>query len=185
MYRSGKGGGCEGELRPAREIDHIYSVNTETWSKKPVKLEVFIISVCKFELRETSSSLPPPPRHTIGQNYRDREIVAQPSKGSNPGLGRTPVKSTIWSHDGQKDPFLIFGCLAPKIGKKSWRETFGTISVKVQSPSRLKFRKFDPRSHHKRTEPRFWSRVDQKHHLVACRSKRPIRNFRPWSGQNW
>ncbi len=35
-----------------------------------------------------------------------------------------------WSHDGQKDRFVIFGCGAPKMGKKSWRET---NSVKVRS----------------------------------------------------
>ncbi len=31
----------------------------------------------------------------IGPKYRDREIVARPSKGHNPGFGRTPVKGTI------------------------------------------------------------------------------------------
>ncbi len=52
------------------------------------------------------------------------------SKGPNACFGRTPVKSTIWSHDGQKDPFVIFGHGAPKMGKKSWRETIG---IKVRS----------------------------------------------------
>ncbi len=40
------------------------------------------------------------------------------------------VNSTIWSHDGQKDRFVIFGRGAPKMGEKSWRETIG---VKVRS----------------------------------------------------
>ncbi len=34
------------------------------------------------------------------------------------------------------------------------------------------------------TELRFWSHASQKHHLVTRRSKRPIRNFRPWDAQN-
>ncbi len=66
----------------------------------------------------------------------------------------------------------------PKRGKKSWREIFGTIGVKVRSRSRSKFRKFDSWSYLKRTESRFWSHAGQKHHLVTRWSKRPIRNFR-------
>ncbi len=90
--------------------------------------------------------------HTTGQKYQDREIIARRSKGSNPSFGSTPVKSTIWSQGDQKDRFVIFAHGALKMGKKSWRETFGTIGVKVWSLSRSKFRKFDPWSHHKRTE---------------------------------
>ncbi len=70
------------------------------------------------------------------------------------------------------------------MGNKSWRETFGTNGLKVLSLSRWKFWKFDPWSHLKRTESNFWSHIGQKHHLVARRSKRPIRNFWPWGGQN-
>ncbi len=57
------------------------------------------------------------------------------------------VKSTEigkQSHDGQKNRIVILGRGAPKISKKSWREIFGTIDVKVRSLSRSKFRKFDP-----------------------------------------
>ncbi len=59
-------------------------------------------------LSQTKESSPvgclkPSISRTIRQKYRDREIVARRSKGPNPGFGRTPVKSTIWSHDGQKD----------------------------------------------------------------------------------
>ncbi len=61
------------------------------------------------------------------------------SKRSNPGFGRTPVKSTIWSHADQKDRFVIFGLEAHKMGKQLWRETLGTIGVKVRSISSSKF----------------------------------------------
>ncbi len=61
-----------------------------------------------------------------------------------------------WSHNGQKDRFVISDHRAPKRGKKSWRETFGTIGVKVRSLSKSEFRKFDLWSHLKMTEPRFW-----------------------------
>ncbi len=83
--------------------------------------------------------------------------------------GRTPIKSTIWSHDGQKDRFVIFGHGAPKMGKKSWRETFGTIGVKIRSISRPKFWKFDPWSNLRRTKPRFWSTLDKSTiSMVSC-----------------
>ncbi len=55
------------------------------------------------------------------------------SKGPNPGFGRMLVKNTIWTHDGQKTRLVIFGRGAPKTGKKSWRETFGTTGVKFRS----------------------------------------------------
>ncbi len=64
--------------------------------------------------------LPPAPIYcNTGQKYRDRKIIAQWSKGPKPGLGCTLVKSIIWSHDGQKDRFVIFGRGAPKMGKNS------------------------------------------------------------------
>ncbi len=53
-----------------------------------------------------------------------------------------------------------------KMGKKSWRDTFGTIDIKVRSLSRSKFWEFDP-----------WSPAPQKdrtHVLVAHQSKAPI-----------
>ncbi len=78
-----------------------------------------------------------PISRTIGQKYRDREKVVRRSKGANQGFDRTPVKSTIWSHDGQKDRFVIFGRGAPKMGKKFWRETFGTIGVNIRSESEV------------------------------------------------
>ncbi len=31
----------------------------------------------------------------------------------------------FWSHDCQKDRFIIFGRRAPRMGNKSWRETIG------------------------------------------------------------
>ncbi len=146
----------------------------------PVKVLFFFILIATIP----SAYWFPPISRTIGQKYQDREIVARGSKGPNPGFGHTLVKSSIWSHAGQRDRFVIFGHGAPKMGKQSWRETFGTIIVKVRILSKSEFWKFDPRSHHKRTEPRFWSHAGQKHHLVARRSKRPNWNFRPWGGQN-
>ncbi len=115
----------------------------------------------------------------IGQKYRDGKIVAQRSKKPKTGFGRTTVKSTIWPYDGQRDQFLICGWCAPRMGKKPWGETFGTIGIKVQSLSVSKFRKFDPWPHHKRTEPRFLLHAGQRHHLVIRRSKSPIHNFPP------
>ncbi len=52
------------------------------------------------------------------------------------------------------------------MGKKSWRETFGTIIVKFRSFSRSKLREFDPWSHIKRTEPKFWSHTSQKNRFL-------------------
>ncbi len=60
----------------------------------------------------------PPISRTFGQNYGDGEIVARQSKGLKPGFGRMLVKRTIWSHNDQKDRFVIFGHGAPKMGKK-------------------------------------------------------------------
>ncbi len=40
------------------------------------------------------------------------------------------IEPMFWSHAGQKDWFVIFGRGAPKMSKKSWRETTG---VKVRS----------------------------------------------------
>ncbi len=84
------------------------------------------------------------------------------------------TKPRFWSHTGQKHhlvarwsktAFRNFGL--PKMGKKSCRETFGTIGVNVRSLARSKFRKWDPWSHHQRTEPSFWSHAGQNHRLVA------------------
>ncbi len=41
-------------------------------------------------------------------------LVAHRSNRANVDFGRMPVKSTIWSHDGQKDRFVIFGLEASK-----------------------------------------------------------------------
>ncbi len=54
------------------------------------------------------------------------------------------------------------------------------IGIKVHSLFRSTFWEFDPWSHLKRTESMFWSHAGQKHHLLARRSRRPIRNFWPW-----
>ncbi len=40
--------------------------------------------------------------------------------------GRTLVKSTIWSHPGQKYQIEIFSLKVAKMGKKFWRETIRT-----------------------------------------------------------
>ncbi len=56
--------------------------------------------------------------------------------------GHTTGKKTehrFWSHASQKDRFVIFGCGAAKMGKKSGRETIGTVGVKVQSLPWSKF----------------------------------------------
>ncbi len=69
-----------------------------------------------------------------------------------------------WSHLGQKDRIEIFGRGAAKMGKKSWRDTFGTTGVKfgseILSPA---------------------EKLGNFTHLVAPWSKRPIRNFRGWA----
>ncbi len=44
----------------------------------------------------------------------------------------------IWSHLGQKDRIEIFGRGVAKMGNKSWRETFGTIGVKVPKSLHVK-----------------------------------------------
>ncbi len=51
---------------------------------------------------------------TIGQNFENL-THGHTSKGRNPCFGRTTVKSTNRSHDGQKDRFVIFGRGAPKM----------------------------------------------------------------------
>ncbi len=117
---------------------------------------------------------------TIGEKYRHRETVARRSKGPNPDIGRPEVKSTIWSHDGEKNQCVIFVRGAPKIGKKSWRETFGTIGVKIRSLSRLKFRKFDLWSHLKRPEPRFRSHAGQKDRFVIFGCGAPKTGKKSW-----
>ncbi len=139
------------------------------WENSFLKFWIFF---CKMKQHILRSFCPSPSiSRTMGQKYRDREIVSR----------RSPM---FWSHTGQKDRFIIFSRGASKSGKKSRRETFGTIGVTVRSFFRSKFRKFDPWSHLKRTEPSFWLHAGQKHHLVASRSKRPIRNFRPRGAQN-
>ncbi len=50
------------------------------------------------------------------------------------------IKSTVSSHDSQKDRFVIFVRGAPKLGKKSRMETLGTIGVVVQSLSDQNFK---------------------------------------------
>ncbi len=50
----------------------------------------------------------------------------------------------IESHAGQKDRFVIFGEKAVKMGKKSWRETFETIGVKVPKALQVKILKIWP-----------------------------------------
>ncbi len=77
--------------------------------------------------------------------------------------------------------FLIVDCGAPKMGKKSWRETFETIGVRSEI---FPGQNFENLTHLKNTEPRLWSHAGQKHQLVARRWKRPIRNFRRWGAQN-
>ncbi len=49
------------------------------------------------------------------------------------------TEHTIWSHDGQKDRFIIFGCGAPTMGKKYWGEPLRTTGVKFRSESDTHF----------------------------------------------
>ncbi len=119
----------------------------------------------KFNLRSSSASLMSKKRKNCKKKAAFNPLLVAPlvksteigkvlvARRSKAPFGRTPVK-----------------CGAPNMGKKSWRETFGTIGVKVRSLSRSKFWKFDPWSHLKRTEPTFWSHAGQKRHLVARRS---------------
>ncbi len=97
----------------------------------------------------------PPISHNIGQRYGDREIVARWSK-----------KPKVLSHTCQKDRIIMFGGRAAKMGKISWKETFGIIGVKVRSLSRSKFWKFDPLSHLERTKYNFWSHASQKDRII-------------------
>ncbi len=63
------------------------------------------------------------------------------------------------------------------MGKKSWRETFGIIGVKVWSLSKSKF---CPWSHLKRTESRFWSHVGQKDRFVIFGLGAPKMGKKSW-----
>ncbi len=47
-------------------------------------------------------------------------------------FGRTTVKTTIYSHDGQKDRFVIFGRKTAKMGEITRRDTFETTGVMFQ-----------------------------------------------------
>ncbi len=73
----------------------------------------------------------------ISRRFLRPFLVAQRSKRPKIDFGRTLVKSTIWSHDGQKDRFEISGCGAPKRCKKSREETLRTTGVKFRSGSEV------------------------------------------------
>ncbi len=150
------------------------------WEEKSFFYSVALFFFCVL-LERNIANLTPPNYVTSyagrGENghFFDSEVLGYPPLVA-PLVKRT--EPWFWSHAGQKhhmverrqkDRFVIFGRGAPKISKKSWRETFGTIGVKVRRVYRSKFRKFGPYSHHKRTEPEFWSHTDQKHHLIARR----------------
>ncbi len=78
---------------------------------------------------------------TIGWKYPDRIIVARWSKRPNTDFGRTAVKTTIYSHDGQKDRFVIFDRGAAKMGEISRSGTFETTGVmfrnEILSPAEI------------------------------------------------
>ncbi len=48
-------------------------------------------------------------------------------------FGRTMVKTTIYSHDSQKDRFVIFDRGAGKMGEISRRDTFETTGIMFRS----------------------------------------------------
>ncbi len=106
----------------------------------------------------SSKSLLTPISRTISRKYRDRIIVARWSKRSNMDFGRTTVKTTIYSHDGQKDLFVIFDGEAAKMGEISKRDNFETTGVMFRSEnlSRAKMWKFDPFRRLSKCDPRFW-----------------------------
>ncbi len=71
----------------------------------------------------------------------------------------------IWSHLGQKDRIVIFVGRVAKMSKKSW-ETFEFTGVKLRREILSPGEKFGNSTN-----------------LVAHRSKRPNRNFRPWGAK--
>ncbi len=90
------------------------------------------------------------------KSLQDKILKIWPSIEPNLGFGRTSVKSTTWSHAGQKDGFVIFGHRAPKMGKKSWEGNFWDHWWKGRKSLFSKFWKFDPWLHVIRIKPRFW-----------------------------
>ncbi len=106
------------------------------------------------------------------REYFAPELDASGPESLHPGFfahfGRPTAQnfdSVFWTKvrpNGSSFQILpVFGRRGTKMGKKSWRETFGTIDVKVRSLSRSKFWEFDA------------PQKDRIHVLVACRSKRP------------
>ncbi len=141
-------------------------------------LDVIILPIIQFLkffcclISALCSYLPPSPHFLL---EKCRLIVVPHREIALPILKKYPekvrqsesdlVESTIWSHNGQKDRFIIFGSGAPKMGKKSWRETFGTISVTVQNFLQVKIVKIWPMvAPHK----------DQTQVLVTRQSKVPF-----------
>ncbi len=59
-----------------------------------------------------------------------------------------------------------------------------TVNPPLVAPLVKVPRKGNRRTMVKRTKPKFWSHASQKYHLVAWRSKRPIRKFRPRGAGN-
>ncbi len=66
----------------------------------------------------------------IGRKYQDGIIQ---SKRPNMDFGRTTAKTTIYSHDGQKDRFVIFDRGAAKLGERSVFDLFDTTGVMFRS----------------------------------------------------
>ncbi len=117
------------------------------------------------------------------REYVDLELEASGPESFPPGFfiyfGRTTGKNfdsvfliKVRPNGSSAQILLILGHRALKMCKKSWRESFGISSVKVRSLSRSKFWEFEA------------PQKDRTHILVASRSKRLIRNFRPWGAQS-
>ncbi len=89
-------------------------------------------------------------------------------------FGRTTVKTTIYSHDGQKDRFVIFGHGTAKMGEISRRDTFENTGVMFRSKILSPGQKFGNLTHF----------VAPQNTILGSGRTRPIRNVRPWGGKN-
>ncbi len=115
--------------------------------------------------RNTNISYP-----AISRAFLRQFLVARWSKRPNTDFGRTTVKTTIYSHDGQNDRILIFDHAEAKMCEISRRDTFKTTDVMFQSKIHSPEQKFGNLTHFvapqhaipassrtavKKTEPKF------------------------------
>ncbi len=105
----------------------------------------------------------------MGRAFLRPFLVARWSKRPNTDFGRTTVKTTIYSHDGQNDLIVIFDHRASKMGEIFRRDNFKTTGVmfrcKILSPEQRNW-KFDPFDRTSSCDCRFWSRDGRNDRIV-------------------